>query len=96
MPLPDPMLANPGPLPTGRGWSFELKWDGFRAIVRSGDSYCVRSRRGWLMTEAARPVPRGSGDQHRPPLSEGAAPPASPDHFAVHALSSAAGRKECS
>jgi hypothetical protein len=23
----------PGPLPSGSGWSFELKWDGFRAIV---------------------------------------------------------------
>jgi bifunctional non-homologous end joining protein LigD len=44
------MLAKSGPLPTGNGWSFEPKWDGFRAIVRSGD-YCVRSRRGWLMTE---------------------------------------------
>jgi bifunctional non-homologous end joining protein LigD len=51
MPLPDPMLARPGPLPTGRGWWFEPKWDGFRAIVRSGDDYRVRSRRGWQMTE---------------------------------------------
>jgi len=31
--LPDPMLSRPGPLPTGSGWSFEVKWDGFRAIV---------------------------------------------------------------
>src|SRR3954465_14224927 len=45
------MLAKPGALPTGRGWSFEPKWDGFRAIVRGGDHYCVRSRRGWQMTE---------------------------------------------
>jgi bifunctional non-homologous end joining protein LigD len=45
------MLAKPGPLPSGRGWSFEPQWDGFRAIVRSGDHYCVRSRRGWHMTE---------------------------------------------
>jgi bifunctional non-homologous end joining protein LigD len=45
------MLAKPGALPTVRGWWFEPKWDGFRAIVRSGDDYCVRSRRGWLMTE---------------------------------------------
>jgi bifunctional non-homologous end joining protein LigD len=48
--LPEPMLAKAGPLPTGR-WLFEQKWDGFRAIVRSGDNYCVRSRRGWQMTE---------------------------------------------
>jgi ATP-dependent DNA ligase len=26
-------------------------WDGFRAIVRTGNDYAVRSRRGWLMTE---------------------------------------------
>lgn len=45
------MLAKPGLLATGRGWSFEPKWDGFRAIVRTGDEYTVRSRRGWLMTE---------------------------------------------
>lgn len=51
MPLPEPMLAKPGPLPTGSGWSFEPTWDGFRAIVRSGKDYCVRSRRGWHMTE---------------------------------------------
>jgi bifunctional non-homologous end joining protein LigD len=45
------MLAKPGALPTASGWSFEPKWDGFRAIVRSGDNYTVRSRRGWLMTD---------------------------------------------
>jgi len=27
------MLSRPGPLPSGSGWSFDLKWDGFRAIV---------------------------------------------------------------
>jgi hypothetical protein len=31
--LPEPMLSRPGPLPSGSGWSFELKCDGFRAIV---------------------------------------------------------------
>jgi ATP-dependent DNA ligase len=35
--LPEPMLAKPGPLPTVGGWSSEPKWDGYRAIVRSGD-----------------------------------------------------------
>ncbi len=38
-------------LPTRPGWSFEPKWDGFRAIVRTGVDYTVRSRRGWRMTE---------------------------------------------
>jgi ATP-dependent DNA ligase len=44
------MLARSGPLPTEAGWSYELKWDGFRAIVRSGREFRVRSRRGWNMT----------------------------------------------
>jgi bifunctional non-homologous end joining protein LigD len=44
------MLARLGPLPSGSGWSFELKWDGFRAIVSTEDGLRVRSRRGWNMT----------------------------------------------
>jgi bifunctional non-homologous end joining protein LigD len=45
------MLSRPGPLPFGPGWSFELKWDGFRALVSTEDGLRVRSRRGWNMTE---------------------------------------------
>lgn len=45
------MLSHPGPLPLGPGWSLELKWDGFRAIVSTEDGLSVRSRRGWNMTE---------------------------------------------
>src|ERR1051326_3998359 len=48
--LPAPMLARSGPLPTRPGWAFEAKWDGLRAIVRTGGDYRVRSRRGWNMT----------------------------------------------
>jgi bifunctional non-homologous end joining protein LigD len=44
------MLSKPGPLPSGAAWSFELKWDGFRAIVATEDGLRVRSRRGWDMT----------------------------------------------
>jgi bifunctional non-homologous end joining protein LigD len=44
------MLSRPGPLPSGASWSFELKWDGFRAIVSTEDGLRVRSRRGWNMT----------------------------------------------
>ena len=44
------MLSRPGPLPSGSGWSFELKWDGFRAVVSTEHSLTVRSRRGWNMT----------------------------------------------
>jgi bifunctional non-homologous end joining protein LigD len=48
--LPEPMLSRPGPLPTARGWTFEVKWDGFRAVVSTEDGLRVRSRRGWNMT----------------------------------------------
>ena len=44
------MLSRPGPLPSGAGWSFELKWDGFRALVSTEEGLTVRSRRGWDMT----------------------------------------------
>jgi bifunctional non-homologous end joining protein LigD len=48
--LPDPMLSRPGPLPTDSAWSYELKWDGFRAVVSTENGLAVRSRRGWDMT----------------------------------------------
>jgi bifunctional non-homologous end joining protein LigD len=44
------MLSRPGPLPSGSGWSFEAKWDGFRALVSTDGEFRVRSRRGWNMT----------------------------------------------
>ena len=44
------MLLRPGPIPTGTGWTFEVKWDGFRALVSTLDGLRVRSRRGWNMT----------------------------------------------
>ena len=47
------MLSRSGPLPTSPTWSFEVKWDGFRAIVSTEDGLRVRSRRGWDMTAAA-------------------------------------------
>ena len=50
MPLPEPMLARAGPLPDGPEWRFELKLDGFRAIVSTTGGLRVRSRRGWNMT----------------------------------------------
>jgi bifunctional non-homologous end joining protein LigD len=46
------MLSRPGPLPSGSGWSFEVKWDGFRAIVSTEGGLRVRSGRGWDMTHA--------------------------------------------
>jgi hypothetical protein len=44
------MLARSGRLPAG-DYSFEVKWDGFGAIVSTEGSLRVRSRRGWDMTE---------------------------------------------
>ena len=46
---PEPMLAKSGPLPEGPDWRFELKLDGFRAIVSTTGGLRVRSRRGWRM-----------------------------------------------
>jgi ATP-dependent DNA ligase len=42
----EPMLAKPSPsLPTGAGWLYEPKWDGFRALVfRDGDEVLTQSR----------------------------------------------------
>ena len=45
------MLARSGRLPTSGDYSYELKWDGFRAIVSTEGPLRVRSRRGWDMTE---------------------------------------------
>jgi bifunctional non-homologous end joining protein LigD len=50
-PLPRPMLLRPGVIPSGDGWAFELKYDGFRAIVSTEDGFQVRSRRAWNMTD---------------------------------------------
>jgi bifunctional non-homologous end joining protein LigD len=49
--LPDPMLTRAGELPLGPGYAYEVKWDGFRAIVSTIDGLRVRSRRGWDMTD---------------------------------------------
>jgi len=44
-PIP-PMLAKPTPaIPTGEGWMYEPKWDGFRALVfRDGPNVQIQSR----------------------------------------------------
>jgi bifunctional non-homologous end joining protein LigD len=44
--IPAAMVARSGRLPRGEGWSYEVKWDGFRAIVCTHDGLRVRSRRG--------------------------------------------------
>jgi ATP-dependent DNA ligase len=45
------MLARSGRLPASGDWVYEVKWDGFRAIVSTEGTLRVRSRRGWDMTE---------------------------------------------
>ena len=45
------MLARSGRLPSSGTWAYEVKWDGFRAIVSTEGELRVRSRRGWNMTE---------------------------------------------
>jgi ATP-dependent DNA ligase len=40
------MLLTPASFPLGSGYSYELKWDGFRAIVSTEDGLRVRTRRG--------------------------------------------------
>ena len=44
------MLCRPDRLPQGE-YSYEVKWDGFRAIVSTEAGLAVRSRRGWSMAE---------------------------------------------
>jgi bifunctional non-homologous end joining protein LigD len=44
------MLARSGRLPASDDFAYELKWDGFRAIVSTEGELRVRSRRGWDMT----------------------------------------------
>ena len=45
------MLAKSGPLAQRSDFAYEVKWDGFRAIVSTEGPLRVRSRRGWDMTE---------------------------------------------
>jgi ATP-dependent DNA ligase len=45
------MLARSGRLPVPGDYAYEVKWDGFRAIVSTESGLRVRSRRGWNMTE---------------------------------------------
>src|SRR4026207_425854 len=81
------MLARSGRLPIGGDWAYEVKGDGFRAIVATEGELRVRSRRGWNMTPhveflARLPVAAGPGgglgafgaarQPAPPPLCEGA------------------------
>jgi ATP-dependent DNA ligase len=43
------MLSRSGPIPSG-DYAFEVKWDGFRALLSNQGEFRVLSRRGWNMT----------------------------------------------
>jgi bifunctional non-homologous end joining protein LigD len=45
------MLARSGAIPTRGHYSYEVKWDGFRAMLSTENGLRVRSRRGWDMTD---------------------------------------------
>jgi bifunctional non-homologous end joining protein LigD len=57
-----PMLAvSTDALPRGEGWTYEPKWDGYRAIVRvSGGDATLTSRNGNDLTERFRDVARAA------------------------------------
>lgn len=44
------MLARAAAFPLAAGYAFEVKWDGFRAIVDALEGVRAYSRRGWNMT----------------------------------------------
>ena len=48
------MLATPGPLPHGAGWTFEVKWDGMRLLAEAGGDgpLTLRSRSGRDVTSS--------------------------------------------
>ena len=50
MSLAAPALTRPGTLPLSASYRYEVKWDGFRALVSTESGLRVRSRRGWDMT----------------------------------------------
>jgi len=48
-----PMLAVTGPPPTGAGWTFDVKWDGYRALARCvGGRVQLHSRSGQGLTKS--------------------------------------------
>jgi bifunctional non-homologous end joining protein LigD len=65
----EPMLATLGEsVPSGRGWLYEVKWDGYRAIatVRGGEA-TLRSRRDIDLTERFSALARAVGRAVRSP-----------------------------
>ncbi len=75
-PLPGPlvpMLATTGPLPTGKGWHGEFKWDGVRALVWVDGGRVTARSRNLLDITASYPELRAVGEAlgARPALLDG-------------------------
>ncbi len=69
-----PMLVTPGSLrPDDERYAFEVKWDGFRAILATGSSgVIITSRNGHGMTSKYPELQALSSSRHRAPVqSEG-------------------------
>lgn len=65
------MLLRAGPIPSGDGWAFEIKYDGFRA-VSTEPGLEARSRRAWKMTALVTDLadlPPGRGERTASPTS---------------------------
>jgi bifunctional non-homologous end joining protein LigD len=52
-----PMLATTGPVPTGPGWSYEIKWDGVRVLARLSTSPATVSLRARSGRDVTRSYP---------------------------------------
>lgn len=66
-PVPDAALAAPGRLPAGRGWAYEMKYDGWRALVEtSAHGATIWSRHGTDLT-ARLPDLAAALEDHLPP-----------------------------
>jgi bifunctional non-homologous end joining protein LigD len=68
-----PMLAATGPLPADSAkWAYEVKWDGFRALVRASPAgVTITSRNGHDMTSRYPELAGLSGGVSRPVLLDG-------------------------
>jgi bifunctional non-homologous end joining protein LigD len=73
--LPDvlrPMLAVPGAVPTTKGWAFEFKWDGVRAIVAAAPGQArLSSRNGNDVTGGYPEIVEAVAGIGRPMLLDG-------------------------
>ena len=70
VPRLEPMLLRLGPLPTGDAWSYEPKWDGFRALAITDGRTRLVSRRGNDLTHLC-PEVASFGEGHADTVLDG-------------------------